>query len=108
MEGPKGEFRTCFYIGAELVHIGSAGLCQDDIIAEVPNLHLLEVEHLLLAVLAGDVCNLVTEALQDCAPTGLFNAHTAASIGTLLHDGLMAGRAQPVIQPATGNCCQGP
>ena len=104
-----GKNVTCFNSSAVGVNICSASLGQDDVVSEVSDLHLLEVKDLLLAVFAGDLLKLVAQALQHRAATGLLYADTAACIGALLGDGLMASCAQPEIQPAgqrmAVSCC---
>jgi len=42
--------RTGLYVLAELVDVGAARLGQQDVVAEVVDLHLLKVEHLVLRV----------------------------------------------------------
>mmetsp|Transcript_2425 Transcript_2425/g.6175 ORF Transcript_2425/g.6175 Transcript_2425/m.6175 type:complete len:743 (-) Transcript_2425:468-2696(-) len=74
---------TWLYILAVLLHIIAAGLSQDDVVAEVSDLHELIVEHLVLAGLTSDVVLLLLQALQHQATAhlaGLGGAHVGAHL----------------------------
>ena len=64
------------------------------------HLHLDEVEDLLLALGVRDLVQLLGEAAQDGPPAGLVDGGGGAGVRALVHDGVMAGDAQPVVQPA--------
>lgn len=66
---------TSFNILAVLVHVGAAGFSQDDVIPEVPDLHLDEVEHLLLALGVVDFLQLLCEASEDSPTAGLLDGN---------------------------------
>ncbi len=65
-----------------------------------PHLHLDEVEDLLLALGVRDLVQLLGEAAQHGPPTGLVNRGGGAGVRALVHDCVVAGNAQPVVQPA--------
>lgn len=89
------------------VNIHAAGLSQHDVVPEILHLHLLKVEHLLLALLIRDLLQLVRQAAQHAAPTRRLQAGGPAGIVAHVPDGLMAGCAQPVVEPASASQ-QGP
>ena len=62
---------TWFDFAAVLVNIVSACLSKQDIIAEIRDLHLLEVKHLIPASFCLNIITLFSEAAQDLATTSL-------------------------------------
>ena len=64
------------------------------------HLHLDEVEDLFLALCISDLIKLLSQAAQHSAPTRLIDRRGCACVRTLVHDGVVAGNAQPVVQPA--------
>ena len=64
------------------------------------HLHLDKVEDLFLALCISDLIKLLRQAAQHSAATGLIDRRVCACIRTLVHDGVVAGNAQPVVQPA--------
>ena len=85
---------------AVLVHVGAAGLGEDDVIAEVAHLHLHEVEHLLLALIILDLVHLLGQASQHGAAAGLLDGHRGAGVRALGRNRVVASLAQAVVQPA--------
>ena len=64
------------------------------------HLHLDEVEDLLLALGVRDLVQLLGQAAQHGPPAGLVDGGGGAGVRALVHDGVMAGDAQPIVQPA--------
>ena len=74
------------------------------------HLHLDEVENLLLALCVRDLIQLLRQAAQHGAAAGLVDGRGRAGVRALVHDGVVACNAQPVVQPAQGlmmrqDCC---
>ena len=74
------------------------------------HLHLDEVEDLLLALRVCDLIQLLRQAAQHGAAAGLVDGRGCAGVRALVHNGVMARDAQPVVQPAQGlmmrqDCC---
>ena len=83
---------------AVLVHIRAAGFCQGRVVAVVVDLHLDEVEDLILAGRGGQLVLVLREAAQHLAPAG--SVHGYALVSAQAPNVHLARLVQPEIEPA--------
>ena len=94
---------TWLLVIAELIDIAMAGLSQQHIIPEVSDLHLLKVEHLILALLGLDLVPLVSQAAEHLTPTGLMSlAEVATQLVCIYSASLPELEVQAVVLAGAG------
>lgn len=83
---------------AVLVNICAAGFCKGRVVAVVVDLHLDEVEDLILAGGGGQLVLVLRQAPQHLAPTGSVHGH--ALVGTQAADVYLTSLIQSEVEPA--------
>lgn len=85
-------------VGAEAVHVLLARLCENHVVAEVGDLHLDKVEHLITALCAFELVDVLLQAAQHSAATRLAEERAARVLARRV-DVLLARLVETEVEP---------